>query len=125
MDETPGLSDQYRKASPWPIFIAFGLVISELGLVFDVFPIAVGGLVLFCGSITGILLESDYADAPWTPLGTMTVLLVLFGAALLLVDPRTAVSLQLRAYAVFASAIITAAAAIAGTLFVPKRPLAG
>jgi len=41
MEETPGLSEQYRKASPWPLFIALGVPISEIGLVFDIFPVAV------------------------------------------------------------------------------------
>jgi len=55
MNETPGLSEQYRKTSPWPLFIALGVPISEIGLVFDIFPVAVGGLLLFCGCIAGML----------------------------------------------------------------------
>jgi len=51
MNETPGLSEQYRKTSPWPLFIALGVPISEIGLVFDIFPVAVGGLLLFCEGV--------------------------------------------------------------------------
>ncbi|NUE02084.1 cox cluster protein [Halorubraceae archaeon YAN] len=121
MDENPGLSDQYRKASPWPIFIALGLPVSEIGLVFDIFPLAVGGLLLFCGCIAGILLESNYAETLWGPVLTMIAILVAFGAALLVADGYTEIGLVTRAYAVFASAIIMSAGLVAGKLFVPKQ----
>ena len=121
MDENPGLSDQYRKASPWPIFIALGLPVSEIGLVFDIFPLAVGGLLLFCGCIAGILLESNYAKTLWGPILTMIGILVAFGAALVVADGYTEIGLLTRAYAVFASAIIMGAGVVAGKLFIPKQ----
>jgi len=92
MDETPGLSEQYRKASPWPLFIALGVPISEIGLVFDVLPVAVGGLLLF-----GL------------------------GGAILYVNPQVGADMTMRAYAVLASGAVLVAGVIAGTFLVPKR----
>lgn len=69
MSSDPGLSDQYRTASPWPVFVALGLPISEVGIVFGLFPVAVGGLLLFCGSIAGLMAESGYASTPWLVTG--------------------------------------------------------
>jgi hypothetical protein len=125
MEETPGLSEQYRKASPWPVFIALGVPISELGLGFNVFPVAVAGLLLFCGCVAGMLQESGYVDVPWPALGVMALLLFAFGAAVLYLNPRVGVDLALRAYAMIASGGILVSAVIAGKLFVPKRQFSG
>ena len=80
MDDQSGLSDQYRMSSPWPLIVVFGLVFSELGLLFNVFAVAVGGLLLFVGSIAGIVLESGYAERPWNLLGSLGVVLCVLGA---------------------------------------------
>jgi hypothetical protein len=82
MDDQPGLSDQYRMSSPWPLIVVLGLVFSELGLLFNVFPVAVGGLLLFVGAIAGIVLESDYAERPWNLLAGLGVALCVLGALL-------------------------------------------
>jgi len=82
MDDQPGLSDQYRMSSPWPIIVVLGLVFSEFGLLFNVFPVAVGGLLLFVGSIAGIILESGYAERPWNLLLGLGGVLVILGAVL-------------------------------------------
>jgi hypothetical protein len=79
MDDQPGLSDQYRMSSPWPLIVVLGLVFSELGLFFNVFAVAVGGLLLFVGSITGIVLESGYAERPWNLLAGLGIVLVILG----------------------------------------------
>jgi hypothetical protein len=68
MEEQPGLSDQYRTASPWPVFVALGLALSEIGVFIGLFPVAVFGLLLFGGSVAGILTESGYAERPWPTL---------------------------------------------------------
>lgn len=57
-----GLSDEYQSASPWPLFVALGLAISEVGVVLGIRPVAVGGLLLFVGAIAGILRESGYVQ---------------------------------------------------------------
>lgn len=82
MDDQPGLSDQYRMSSPWPLIVVLGLVFSELGLLFNVFPVAVGGLLLFVASIAGIVQESGYADRPWNLLAGLGVVLLVLGVVL-------------------------------------------
>lgn len=75
----PGLSDQYRKASPWPVFVALGVVVSEVGVVLGLFPVAVGGLLLFGGTVAGILSEAGYVARPWRSLGAFGLVLLAFG----------------------------------------------
>jgi hypothetical protein len=80
MEEQPGLSDQYRTASPWPVFVAFGLALSEVGVFIGLFPVAVFGLILFGGAIAGILTESGYVSRPWpTLVGVGGALVLLAG----------------------------------------------
>lgn len=82
MDEEPGLSDQYRMASPWPVFVALGLALSEVGIVVGLFAVAVAGLLLFGGSVAGILKESGYVDQLWGSLLGFGVALLAIGAVL-------------------------------------------
>ena len=69
MDEDPALSEGYRMASPWPVFVALGIPISELGILFDLFPVTVGGLLLFCGSVAGMAREAGYVRSPCSSSG--------------------------------------------------------
>lgn len=82
MEDQPGLSDQYRMSSPWPVFVALGLVLSELGVLFGIVPLSVGGLLLFVGSIAGILTESGYTDGLWRVLSVLGTVLILVGGIL-------------------------------------------
>lgn len=82
MTEEPGVSDQYRMASPWPVFVALGLALSEVGIFIGIFAVAVGGLLLFAGSVAGILKESGYVDGLWAPLLGFGVVLSVVGAGL-------------------------------------------
>jgi hypothetical protein len=82
MDEQPGLSDQYRMSSPWPLFVALGFVLSELGIFLALVPLSVGGLLLFTGSIAGIIREAGYTDQPWSTLGILGIVLVVLGGVL-------------------------------------------
>lgn len=84
MDEQPGLSDQYRRASPWPLFVALGLPIAEIGILFALVPVAVGGLLLFVGAIAGITQESGYVERPWNLLAGLGSALLILGGALAL-----------------------------------------
>lgn len=86
MDEQPGLSDQYRMSSPWPLLVAMGLTISEVGLVWPSAPLAVGGLLMFLGSIAGILRESEYVSSPWPLFSALSVVLVALGAGIYVVS---------------------------------------
>ncbi|WP_415381082.1 cox cluster protein [Halosimplex sp. TS25] len=71
MEEQPGLSDQYRTASPWPLLVAVGFALSEVGVFLGVFPVAVGGILLLGASVAGILAESGYARRPWRTLAAL------------------------------------------------------
>ncbi|GAB6861595.1 cox cluster protein [Haloplanus litoreus] len=117
MDDQPGLSDQYRMASPWPPFVAFGIPLAELGILFDVFVVAVAGLLLFCGSLTGMIREAGYVETVWRPLAVFAVLLFVVGGVFTFSD----VNLVTRGYAIITAGGILAFAGISGELFVPKR----
>lgn len=82
MDDQPGLSDQYRMSSPWPLFVALGLVISELGILLGIIPLSVGGLLLFSGSIAGIVTEAGYTEQAWGILGGLGLVLIILGGIL-------------------------------------------
>lgn len=82
MDEQPGLSDQYRMSSPWPMLVAFGLAIAEVGIFWPLAPVAVGGLLLLVGSLVGIIRETGYVESPWPLLAGFGLALVAIGAAL-------------------------------------------
>jgi hypothetical protein len=84
MDEQPGLSEQYRRASAWPLFVALGLPLAEIGVLFGLVPVAVGGLLLFVGSIAGITQESGYVERPWNLLAGLGSVLLVLGAVLAL-----------------------------------------
>lgn len=125
MDEAPGLGEQYRTASPWPVFIALGLPIAELGILFDVFPVAVGGLLLLTGSVAGILDEAGYANSIWRALAALAVFLVALGGVFLVVDgyvAADAVKLGMRGWAVVAAGVIQFAAAVVGQVFSLDQP---
>jgi hypothetical protein len=77
-----GLSDVYQRASPWPPLVALGLVTSELGVVFGLRPVTVGGLLLFIGSIAGILTESRHITRPFHTVATLGALAAIAGLLL-------------------------------------------
>ncbi|ERG96627.1 hypothetical protein [Haloquadratum walsbyi] len=113
MEDTPGLSEQYRKASPWPLFVALGIPLSELGILFGLFPVAVGGLLLFGGSAAGMAAESGYAQTAWRGMAGVAAILVVLGLSFVF----TTLDLPDRGTAILAAATILVAAAIAGELF--------
>lgn len=119
MDEDPGLSEQYRTASPWPLFVALGLPIAELGILFGgvFFPVAVGGLLLFFGSIAGLLREAGYVGTLWTALGASA--LVTFGLGLLFI--YGGLDLVQRGTAIIVAGAIMLAGAVVGRLLLSER----
>jgi hypothetical protein len=127
IDEDPGLSDQYRMASPWPLFVALGLPIAEVGILFDLFPVAVGGLLLFCGSISGLVDESGYSSSPWRPLVALAACCLAFGAALVYFDAAVppAIALDTRGFAVIAAGALLLAGGVLGPLVVDDAPTVG
>ncbi|MFB6130464.1 MAG: hypothetical protein ABEJ28_06560, partial [Salinigranum sp.] len=72
-----------EKTSAWPMFVALGLAVSEVGVFMDgLYPVAVAGLLLFATSIAGILDESGYVATPWRTLGALGVVFLLAGVAI-------------------------------------------
>ena len=117
MDAEPGLSEQYRTASPWPVFVALGIPIAEVGILFELLPVAVGGLLLFGGSVAGLATEAGYAETPWRALVGAAIPFAALGIGFLFTD----INLPNRGVAILAAAVILVAVAAAGTLFVPDR----
>lgn len=123
MEEQPGLSDQYRKASPWPLFIAVGLAIAEVGVFLDVVAFAVGGLLLFVGSIAGILNEAGYLATPWPFVGGLGMLLAVIGIAIMVLYPGDggAIDVGLRAVAIAIAGVLCMGGSILGRVFLRDR----
>ena len=76
MPEQTGVSDRFPKSSPWPLFVALGFMLLEFGLLVGFFSIAVAGVLLFGGSVAGILTEAGYTASLW---GTLLKAGALFG----------------------------------------------
>jgi hypothetical protein len=74
----------YTGASPWPLFVALGLALSEVGVVLGLRPVSVAGLLLFVGTVTGILTESGYVSRPAWAAGGQGIALVSIGVVLIL-----------------------------------------
>ena len=74
-----GLPEASSKSSAWPLVVVLGLVCSEVGILFNFYPVSVGGLILFVGGVSGIVDESGYVDAPWRLMGGLSVALVVLG----------------------------------------------
>ena len=117
MDENPGLSEEYRRASPWPLFVALGLPIAEVGILFGLVPLAVGGLLLFFGSIAGILRENRYVSSTWRGLAALSLLVVALGVAIWYWDATTQSDLLVRAYSVLGTGVLMLLAGVGGELF--------
>ena len=77
--ESERMADRYDKTSPWPIVLVFGLVSSEIGILFGFYPVAIGGLVVLVGSVSGIVHEAGYATSPWRLLSGLGAALIVLG----------------------------------------------
>ena len=103
--------------SPWPLFVALGLPIAEVGILFGLVPLAVGGLLLFCGSIAGILRENGYVSSAWRGLAGLSVLVIAGGLALWYADSATGSDLLIRAYSMIGTGVLMLLAGVGGDLF--------
>jgi hypothetical protein len=71
--------DGPTRVSAWPLVVALGLTVSEVGVFMGIYPLAVGGLVLFVASVAGITHEAGYTRRPWRLAGALGVVLVAAG----------------------------------------------
>jgi len=115
--------DGPTRVSAWPLVVALGLTVSEVGVFMGVYPLAVGGLVLFVASVAGITHEAGYTDRPWRLAGALGVVLVAAGVWMvatqvpLAVDPiLTAVDradgIVLRGFSVVGAGLIATLGAV-------------
>lgn len=111
MDEQSGVHDQYRRVSAWPVFVAFGLAIAELGVLTGIPPVAVGGLLLFVGSVVGILREAEYVESPWPLLTGLALALLAAGGVLAVFFEK---GIAVRGQIIVAAAIILVVAGVLG-----------
>jgi membrane-bound ClpP family serine protease len=66
------------------MFIALGLALSEVGVLFALRPVSVSGLLLFVGSVAGILAESGYVTRSTRSIGAQGIALLVIGSVLIL-----------------------------------------
>lgn len=112
-----GLSDQYTRASPWPIPLVIGLVVAELGIVFEgLLPVAVGGMLLLAASVVGITRESGFADTLWKPSLVVAVAFAAVGAVI-----YTGTAAATRGLAMVGTAVVVAASSVAAFLYETER----
>jgi peptidoglycan/LPS O-acetylase OafA/YrhL len=103
------------------VFVALGIPISEIGLLFDVLPIAVGGLLLFCGSIAGLVAEAGYAKSPWRAAAGCAVTLFAFAGLLVYLSSSDGgAALGQRGLAIVVSGGLLLAGSLVGSLAVQK-----
>jgi hypothetical protein len=110
------------RTSVWPLVVAMGLTVSEVGVFMGVYPLAVGGLVLFVASVAGITHEAGYTGRPWRLAGALGVVLVAIGVWMvstqvpLAVDPVVAAvegadGIVLRGFSVIGAGLVAAVGA--------------
>lgn len=123
MDEQAETGDRTPKASAWPLFVALGLALGEVGVVLGLYPIAVGGLLLFVWSVAAIVHEAGYVARPWKLLGALGAVLVVGGALVVYsqvgTDPNAALAvpdgITARGLAIVGTGVVAVAAGGAGT----------
>lgn len=78
-DGNRAVNDHKPSASLWPMFVAFGLAIAEIGVVVGVFLFTVVGFLAFTGAVTGILYEAGYVENAWGTLGVLAAVVLALG----------------------------------------------
>ena len=129
-DVEPAVSSA-DKASPWPLFVALGLAVGEVGVFMGLYPVAVAGLLLFVGSVAGIVTEAGYTERPWRLLGGLGVVLVVLGLWVVstqitagsvdawIAAVATDDTIVLRGFSIAAAGVVTLAASGAGAVVQP------
>jgi len=97
------------------MFVAFGLAMFELGILMAniLFPVAVGGMLLFVGSIVGSLRESEYISDPWKALISASVVSFVIGGVIWLTMSG---SIRLRGTAILIGGVVLLLGGVAGAL---------
>jgi uncharacterized membrane protein len=117
------VEDGPTRVSAWPVVVALGLTVSEVGVFMGIYPLAVGGLVLFVASVAGITHEAGYTSRPWRLGGALGIVLVAVGVWMvstqvpLAVDPVVAAaegadSIVLRGFSVVGAGLVASLGAV-------------
>jgi hypothetical protein len=73
------LESQNARVSPWPPLVAAGFAVAEIGIALNLVALAIGGLVLFGGSVAGILRETAYVDSAWATAAVLGGVFIVLG----------------------------------------------
>ena len=86
MNDESTTSPAHTETSPWPLLVAVGLALSEVGVIIGLRPVSVAGLLLFVGTVAGILTESGYISRPALAIGAQSFVLIGIGITLIYVN---------------------------------------
>lgn len=75
---------QRTEGSPWPFLLAVGLATSEVGILLGLRPLSVGGLLLFVGSVAGMVRDAGYLVHLDRAVSVQGIVLVAVGVALIM-----------------------------------------
>lgn len=125
-DEPTGIPGTDELMSAWPPFVALGFVIAEIGIVMNLVPLAFGGLLLFGGSIAGIIRDASLTKTPWGSLGLIGILFTVLGGIVLntqlqrytidhVLTVATTNAIAIRGGAILLAGAVLVLAAIVGT----------
>jgi membrane-bound ClpP family serine protease len=108
----------FTGSSPWPLFVAIGFALSEVGVVLGLRPVSVAGLLLFVGSVAGILTEAGYISGPAKAAGIQGF--VLIGIGILLITENQ-IGTTIRGQSIAIAGIICLVGAALWVGFVRKK----
>lgn len=94
-------------STPWPLLLAFGIAVAELGIFLGYAVVAVPGVVLFGGSFAGGLAEAGYVRSRPQALALSGVALSLLGGVTVL-----ATSLTLRGLSILVGGLLVSTVAV-------------
>lgn len=94
-------------STPWPLLLAFGIAVAELGVFLGYAVVAVPGVALFGGSLAGAVAEAGYVRS-------RPQALALSGAALSLLGGVTvlATTLTLRGFSILVGGLVVSTLAV-------------
>ena len=93
MSDDSDTGSTYTGGSPWPLIVALGFTLSEIGVVLGLRPVSVAGLLLFVGSVSGILTEAGYISRPQRAIGVQGLALIGVGGVLI-VENQTGTTIR-------------------------------